>query len=279
MQAEFHYQLGKDEYVAGLTPVMDELGRQDRSRTRRLFEQLALAVVILGAITFAFPDAALGLLAAIVLFTVFTSVLAPRWLRAATGQSYDPAVTDMDVEISDNGIVERTDRRERRWAWAAVRRIHESGGVIALEMAGWDMVVLPYRLWGYDDERRTFVEELRSLATAALPAKTPRTAARVDTRDLLTIGAIAAAVDVLAIVAFAIPAYRGPGEPISDGTFLALFFGLLLLGCVLAYFAYRFTRRGLDRLHDRSPALAIGIVHALIWAVPLYMVLSYLRWV
>ena len=47
MQADFQYKLSKDEYVAGLTPVMDELGRQDRSRTRRLFEQLALAVVIL----------------------------------------------------------------------------------------------------------------------------------------------------------------------------------------------------------------------------------------
>lgn len=279
MQAEFHYELSKDEYVAGLTPVMDELGRQDSSRTRRLLEQLAVAVAILGAISLVFPGAALGLLVAIVLFTVFTSVLAPRWLRAATGQSYDPAVTDLDVEISDGGILERTGMRERRWPWTAVRRVHDSGGVIALEMAGWDMVVLPNRLWDTDEQRKGFVEELGSLAIAAIPIKAPRTVARVDTRDLLTIGAIAAAVDVLAIVVFAIPVYRGPGEPVSDGAFLGMFAGLLLLGFVLAYLAYRLARRGLDRLHDRSPGIAIGIAHALIWAVPLYMVLAYLRWI
>ncbi|HEX4761334.1 MAG TPA: YcxB family protein [Sphingomicrobium sp.] len=279
MQAEFQYTLSKEEYVAGLTPVMDELGRQDSSRTRRLLEQLALAVVILGAITFLFPDAGLGLLAAIVLFTVLTSLLAPRWLRAATGQSYDPDVTQLDVEISDDGIVERTGMRERRWAWAAVRRIHESSTAVALEMAGWDMLVLPHRLWDSDDQRRAFVNELRTLATSALAIREPRTAARVDTRDLLTIGAIAAAVDVLAIVTFAMPAYRGPGQPVDDGIFLGMFAGLLLLGLVLAYVAYRLARRGLDRLHDRSPGFATGIAHALVWAVPAYMVLAYLRWV
>lgn len=279
MQAEFHYQLSREEYVAGLTPIMDELGRQDTSRTRRLLEQLALAVLILGAISFAFPDAAVGLLAAIVLFTLLTSVLAPRWLNAATGISYDPTVTDMDVKISDSVIVERTGTRERRWAWPAVRRIHEARGVVALEMAGWDVLVLPHRLWDSDDQRSAFVEQLRTLATSALPIKTPRIAARVDVRDLLTIGAIAAAVDVLAIVTFSIPAYRGPGQPISDGAFLGMFAGLLLLGGVLAYLAYRFARRGLDRLHDRSPGFAMALAHALIWAVPLYMVLGYFGWV
>lgn len=278
MQAEFDYELSKNEYVAGLTPLMDELGRQDSSRIRRLLEQLAIGVVIIGVVGVVFPDALLGLLAIAVLLALFTAALAPRWLRGATGQSYDPALSDMHVEISDSGVVERTAMRERRWAWTAVRRIHEGSGVLALQMAGWDMLVLPHRLWDSDDERRTFVEALRSLAPSVVAIKTPRNTARVDTRDLLTIGAIAAAIDVLAIFVFAVPAYRGPGEPIGNTAFLGMFVGLLLLGCTVAYFAYRLARRGLDRLHDRSPAVAMGIAHAFVWAVPLYMVLGYLGW-
>ena len=279
MRAEFDYELSKDEYVAGLTPLLDELARRDTGRTRRLLEQLAMAVVILGAISFAFPDALLALFAAMVLFAVFTAALAPRWFQTATGQTYDPAITAVHVEISDSGIVERTAMRERGWDWPAVRRLHEGRGVLALEMAGWDMLVLPYRLWDSDDERTAFVEALRALATAALPVEAPPNTARVDTRDLLTIGAFAAAVDVLAVFVFAMPAYRGAGEPISNGAFLGMFAGVLLVGCLVAYLAYRLARRGLDRLHDRSPWLAVGIAHALVWAIPLYMLLAYLRFV
>jgi hypothetical protein len=276
MRAEFDYELSKSEYVAGLTPLLDELGRRDSNRTRRLLEQLAMAVVVVGTISFIFPDSALGLLAAMALFTVFTAMLAPRWYRGATGQTYDPALSGMHVEISDNGIVERTAVRERRWPLSAVRQVYDNQGVLALGMEGWDMIVLPHRLWDSEDRRTAFVAELHALAPHALAPTRPRKNARVDTRDLLVIGAIAAAVDVLALVVFALPAYRGPGQPISDGAFLGMFAGLLLLGCVIAYFAYRLARRGLDRLHDRSPTIAVGIAHALVWAVPLYMVLGYL---
>ena len=279
MHARFQYELSRDEYVAGLAPLMDELGRQDSSRTRRLLEQLAVAVVIIAMVGFAFPHAFPGLLAAIVLFTLFSALLAPRWVQAATGQSYDPAMTLLALEISDGGIVERTDKRERSWTWSAVRRIHDARGVVALEMAGWDVVVLPHRLWDDDDRRRAFVEELRHLATEALPPRTGATPARFDTRDTLTIGAIAAAVDVLAIVTFAIPAYGGPGQPIGNGAFVGMLAGLLVLGCVLACFAYRLARKWLNELHERSPKLAIGIAQALVWAVPLYMALGYLGWI
>jgi len=275
MRAEFDYQLSKDEYVAGLTPLMDQLGRQDSSRTRRILEQLAMVVVIIGAIGIVFPDALPGLLAAAVLLTLLTAVLTPRWMRGATGQSYDPAVTDMHVEISGSGIVERTATRERRWEWAAVRRIHENNGVLALELAGWDMLVLPYWLWDSDVQRAEFTDELRSLASAALPLRKPRSTARTDTRDLLTIGAIAAAVDVQAIFAFAMPVYSGPGEPSGSGVFLGMFAAMILIGCVGAYLGYRLARHGLDRLHDRSPWAAVALAHALVWAVPLYMALDY----
>lgn len=275
MRVEFDYQLSRDEYVAGLTPLTDQLGRQDSSRTRRILEQLAMVVVIIAAIGIVFPGALPGLLAAAVLLTLLTGAFTPRWMRGATGQSYDPAVIDLHIEISDSGIVERTPMRERRWEWGAVRRIHENHGVLAFELAGWDMLVLPYRLWDSDDERAEFTEQLRLLASAALPISKPRSAARTDTRDLLTIGAIAAAVDILAIFAFAMPVYSGSGEPIGSGVFLGMFAAILLIGCVAAYLGYRFARRGLDRLHDRSPWAAVALAHALVWAVPFYMVLDY----
>jgi hypothetical protein len=235
-----------------------------------------MAVVIIGLVGFLFPNSLFGLLAAIALFTLFTAALAPRWFRAATGQTYDPAVSGVHLEISDGGIVERTAMRTRTWPWTAVRQIHDGRGVVALGMAGWDMIVMPHCLWDSDKERTAFVEELRALATEMIPMKLPRGNARVDTRDLLTVGAFGAAVDVLAVIVFAMPAYRGPGEPTSNGAFVGMFAGLLVLGCVAAYLAYRLARSGLDRLHDHSPSLAIGTAHALIWAVPLYMVLGYL---
>jgi hypothetical protein len=52
-----------------------------------------------------------------------------------------------------------------------------------------------------------------------------------------------------------------------------------LLGLVLAYFAFRVGGRGLERLYDVSPGAAIGIAQLLIWAVPVYMLIAYFRWI
>ena len=279
MHAHFKYRLTKDEYIVGLTALMDQLGRQDSSRTPRVLEQLTLFVVVFAVLAIFFPEALPGLLIATLLVAVLQGALRGRWVRGATGQSYDPAVADQDVEFTDVGMIAHSSLRERRWTWAAVRRIHDLKSAIVVEFAGWDMIVLPDRLWTSMEERRAFVEDARVLAVDAPAAESTVKPASFDTRDLLTVGALAAGVDVLALIVFAMPVHAGPGRAVSDGAFLGTFAAVLLLGLLLAYVAFRVARNALARLYDGSPRFAIGITQALVWAVPLYMLTVYLGWI
>ena len=279
MHQQFQFVLSKDEYVVGVAALTDQLGRQDTSRTSRLFEQIAVFVGTLAIIMVAFPGAVFGVLVAAVVLGLATSGLQARWLRRATGQSYDPAVAEHDVVIADEGISTNSELRRRQWSWPAVRRIHDLKQAILLEFVGWDMLVLPNRLWENSDERRAFLDTISSFAADVAPAPAPRKLASIPTRDLLTMGAVGASVDVLAVVVFALPAYRAATAPIGDAAFLGVFAAMLLLGLALAYFAFRFARRGLEQLYDSSPAVAISIAHVLIWAVPLYMFIAYFRWI
>lgn len=279
MHAHFQYRLTKDEYVIGLVALMGQLGRQDAGRIPRLFEQLAMILVILAVIAVAFPQAFVGLLAATVLLAILHELLRPRWLRGATGSSYDPVVADHDIEITENSIVSRSSLRERRWNWGAVRRIHDLNRAIVVELVGWDMIVMPNRLWASGDARREFLEKIRMLATDALTTEGARTPVAIDTRDLLTVGALGAAIDSLFLVVVAFPAHRGPGPAINDAAFVGSFAAVMLVGLALAYGIYRLAGIGLKRLHDVTPLAASATAYLLIWALPLYMVMDYLGWV
>ena len=279
MDAHFQYRLTKDEYVVGLVAMMGQLGRQDAGRIPRLFEQLAMILVILSVVAVAFPQAFVGLLAATVLLAILHELLRPRWVRSATGNSYDPVVADHDIEITDNSIVSRSSLRGRRWNWGAVRRIHDLNRAIVLEFVGWDMIVLPNHLWASSDARREFLDDTRALATVTLPTESVRRPIAIDTRDLLTVGALGAAIDSLFLVVVAFPAHRGPGPAISDAAFVGSFAAVMLVGLALAYGIYRLARIGLTRLHDFTPLAARVAAYVLILALPLYMVMDYLGWV
>ena len=281
MHERFQFVLSKDEYVVGLTALTDQLGRQDTSRTPRLIEQLAVFVGVMAIIIIAFPDAVLGILVAAVLVSVATTALQRRWLRGATGQSYDAAVAEQEVAVADEGISTNSELRRRQWSWPAVRRIHDLKQAIVLETVGWDMIIFPNRLWEGREERNAFLEGIRSLATEAVPPAIPAQPASIGTRDMLRLGAIGAAVDVFALVlwVFALPSLKGLTPTTGAPAFLGVFAALLLLGLVLAYFAFRVGGRGLERLYDVSPGAAIGIAQILIWAVPLYMLIAYFRWI
>lgn len=279
MRADFEYRLTRDEYVVGLAALMKQLGQHDDQRTRRLLEQLAVFVAVFLVLAITWPDVLAGFLVGSVLLTILLGAMRGRWLKGATGVSYDPAAADHRVAIAPDGIADRSAMRERSWTWSAVRRIHDLEQAVVLEFVGWDMLVLPNRLWGDGTARRDFLDRSRELATEAVPVETSSKVPSLDACDLLTLGAIGAAVDVLALFVFALPVHRGPGPPVSDAGFLAMFAALLLLGLVLAYVAYRFAETGLIRLHDSSPRSAVGLAHALIWAVPLYMLIAYWGWI
>lgn len=270
MHAQFDYRLSRTEYVIGMSALVDEIGRQDRGRTRRLLEQLAIVVVVMLAVTFAFPASAAPMWIALLIIAAVQSLLLGRWTRDAGGQTYDLAVAGKQVEFTDEGVSTRSVGRDLRCAWRAVRRVHDLDGAIVLELVGWDMIVLPDRLWDAADRRKAFLGEVRALATEAIPAAMPAKPALFGRRDLLRIGAIAAGVDALALVVFAVPVDRDPAEPIADGAFLATYAAMFLLGLALAYVAYRLARPALERLHDRSPDWAAAICYALIWVVPAF---------
>ncbi len=143
------------------------------------------------------------------------------------------------------------------------------------------MIILPNRLWESREERNAFLEGIRSLAREAVPPATPAQPASIGTRDMLRLGAIGAAVDVFALVLwlFALPSLKGLTPTTGATAFLGVFAALLLLGLVLAYFAFRVGGRVLEWLYDVSPGAAIGIAQILIWAVPVYMLISYFRWI
>jgi len=278
MRAQFEYRLTKDEYIVGLAALTDQLGRQDEGRTRRILEQLATVVVVLTAITFVFPDAVMAVLVAAVLIGILQGLFRRRWISGALGQSYDESVAEQQVEIADQGILTRGPLRERRWTWPAVRRIHDLENAIVFELVGWDMIMLPNRLWSDREARQAFLGGVRALATEAASPDKPHKAVSFDRLDLLRIGAIAAGVDVLAIAAFSLPAHRGPAPPVGDAAFLATFAILLLVGIALGYFAYRVARDALPRLHDSSPSAALVLSYLLVCAVPAYMLIAYLGW-
>ncbi len=48
----------------------------------------------------------------------------------------------------------------RQWGWDAVRRVHRPAGYIVIELAGWDMIVLPDRLWPRPADRENFIAGL-----------------------------------------------------------------------------------------------------------------------
>jgi hypothetical protein len=279
MHAHFQYRLTRDEYVVGLGALLTQLGRQDTNRVPRLLEQLAMVLVILAVVAVAFPEAFVGLLVATLLLAVLQELLRHRWIKGANGQSYDPAVADHDIEITDDAIVSRSALRDRRWVWSAVRRIHDCRKAIVFELVGWDMIVLPDHLWADSDARRLFLDQIRALATNAVPPEPTRRPIMMDTYNLLTVGALGAAIDTLFLIVKAFPAHRRPDADISDAAFLGTFAAVMLMGLVFAYVIYRAAKAGLTRLHDFTPQTASIVAYLLVWALPLYMLVEYLGWV
>ena len=278
MHAHFQYRLTRDDYVIGLGALMAQLGRQDANRVSRLFEQLAMVLVILAVVAIAFPEALVGLLVATFLLAVLQELLRPRWVRSGTGTSYDLAVADHDIAITDGAIVSRAALRERQWTWPAVRRIHDLKQAIVLEFVGWDMIVLPNDLWNNSDARHAFLDGVRALAIDSLPVEPTRRPMMMDTHDLLTVGALGAAVDTLFLIVHAFPGHRGPGPALSDAAFVGAFAAVMLLGLALAYGVYRFAKVGLARLHGVAPQAATVLAYLLIWALPAYMLSEYFGW-
>ncbi len=275
MLGQFNVALTKQDYVGGLGIVTKELGKRDPSRDRRIWEQLGAGVLLLLVLLFLFRDSGLAIVVTLIAEAFMLAMLGDRWVRRSFGVSYDPATAHFTVEFTDQGIAEQNPHRSREWQWAAVRQVHDTGDALVFELDGWDMLILPNRLWPDAAQKAAFLREARERVPPRPEAAAPNAATLAldpNVRDQLQVGAIAVGVDVLFVIAFVIPQ---AGRDVSAPVILTA----LLIGTAIGYFAYRFARYALPQLYALYPRVTLIGTHALIYAVPLYIVASYLGWI
>ncbi len=276
MHETFEVEITKAEYVVGLETLFAELAKHDRNRSRMIYQQLAVVSVLLIGTGWLFPEAMAGLLFIIIGYALFAGVMGRFWFKSAHGASYDPEVGTQSVEFTDTGITDSSPIRERRWPWQAVRRVHDRQTALVFEFAGWDMLVLPYRLWNSAEERQAFLETIRARITRAVGEPIVGTAAPGPLQsDLFKLAAIGAFLDVCLIVTFILPPYRGHMAALAQqiGT-LGAVLAALLVAAALGYVAYRLTQKWLPRLNSRSPAAATAVAHLLIWAFVVWLAVN-----
>jgi hypothetical protein len=273
MHETFEVEITKDEYVVGLDTLFAELAKRDRTRNWMIWQRLVVFGIVLTATSWFFPEAMVGLLFLIIAFALFDGIMMRFWFKSAHGASYDPEVGTQRVEFTDTGITDSSPMRERRWPWEAVRRVHDRQTALVFEFVGWDMLVLPYRLWNSAEERQQFLETIRGRVTRAggEPIVTTASPGPIQS-DLFKFAAIGAFLDVCLIVTFVLPPYRGEMAALAQqiGTTGAVLFAMLI-SAALGYVAYRLTQAWLPRLHSRSPAAATAVAHVLIWAFVVWL--------
>ena len=274
MLGQFNVALTKEDYASGLAVLFGELGKRDPSRDRRIWEQLGATTLLLLILLFVFRDAGLAVVITLFAQAIVLALLGDRWVRRAHGVSYDPSTAHYTVEFTEQGIAEQNPNRARNWKWSAVRQVHDTGDVLVFELDGWDMLILPNRLWPDSGQKAAFLLQARERvpprAEEAALSAAPALESKV--RDQLMVGAIAVGVDVLFVIAFLLPQAGGNvGVPVVVTA--------LLIGAALGYFAYRFARYALPQLYALYPRITLIGTHVLIYAVPLYIVASYLGWI
>ena len=272
MRQTFKVEITRAEYVVGLDTLFAELAKQDRTRNRMIYQRLAVVTVLLIATGWFFPEAMAGLLFIIIGFALFDGIMGRFWFKSAHGASYDPDVGTQRVEFTDAGITDSSPMRDRHWPWDAVRRVHDRQTALVFEFVGWDMLVLPYRLWNSADEREAFIEAVARNVAQPIVSKAPPGPVQ---SDLFKFAAIGAFLDVCLIVTFVLPTYRREMAALARqiGTVGAVLVAVLI-SAALGYVAYRIAQKWLPRLHSRSPAAATAVAHLLIWAFVVWLAVS-----
>lgn len=199
----YQVELSRADYAVGLGALVRELANLDDVRGRLLIGRLAVMVVTLALIAFLFPHSLPGLLTAALMIWLGDWLVRSAFATQSLGVSFDPeAHSNMRVEFSESGIAEESALRSRRWTWDAVRRLHLSPGHVVVELKGWDMIILPDRLWASPEERKMFVAELEA---RRLPGEM-RTA--IPSEREATAGVVLIEPVLLARIALSVAAYQ-----------------------------------------------------------------------
>ncbi len=257
----YQVELTRSDYAVGLSALMGELARQDKARSRLLFARLGVAIVMINVVGFAFPGAMAGLFIACALIWVADLLVVGLFQTQTVGVSFDPAAHASNrVEFSEEGLVEQGALRTRRWTWDSVRRVHLPPGYVVLEVTGWDMIVLPNRLWPSAADRGAFLAELearRNVSEIPGTGLSPREAeASVMLVEPVLIARIFLAVEAWHY-AFETQLTR-LAEGDEGATLIAL--GLAMLAGTIAWLGSGY---GFRWLAKRSPAKAIAVAWVL----------------
>jgi hypothetical protein len=188
------------------------------------------------------------------------------------GASFDPAAhAEMRVEFSDDAIVEQSELRTRRWTWGAVRRLHLSSGHLIVELKGWDMIVLPDRLWPTSEERSAFVAELEARRLSGETRMTIPSAGEAEARVVLTEPVLVARI-CLAVAAFYL-VFEGqlPFDGGADRSVAFVGLGVALLGAAIMWWA---SGKAYGWLTERSASAALRTA----WGVYLLMAAAFILW-
>jgi hypothetical protein len=214
----------------------------------------------------------MAVFSAILLFWLAEFLIQAAFKTELVGISFEPeAHGRTDVEFSDAGIVETGATRARRWAWDALRRVHLPKGHVILEFAGWDMIVLPDRLWPSADQRSAFVAELQSRQTASdtTPAATSPTeaVARLKLVEPILIARLFLAAEVFQRIFDALLPIGTRPDPSTS--MIAL--GAAAIGAGIVWWA---SGRAFRWLAERSPERALAVA----WGVIVVMAALFALW-
>lgn len=257
----YQIDLSKADYVAGLSAIVGEIARLDSARGRMLFVRLGVAIVTMIVVGFLFPYSFPGLIAACLLFWLGDMLVGAAFRTETVGVSFEPAAhAKARIEFGDDAIVERSDFRTRRWTWDAVRRVHLSAGHVVIELKGWDMIVLPDRLWATPAERSAFLAEVDARRLSGDTVETNVTAREAEARLLLIEPVLMARV-TLAVAAFHLlfEAQLPFGSADRGAAFAAL--GLAAAGGALLWWA---SGKAFAWLAARSAAAALRTAWGLV---------------
>ena len=234
---------------------MSELARLDTARGRILFGRLAVSILTLIIIGFAFPLSLPGLVTACLLFWIGDSLVQAAFRTQTVGVSFDPAAhANLRIEFSDDAIVEQGELRSRRWTWDAVRRLHLSSGHVIIELKGWDMIVLPGRLWPSPEERSTFVAELEARRLSSDTRMTTPSADEAEARVMLIEPVLITRISLAAAAFHLIFDAQLPFDAGPDRTAAFIGLGVALLGGAVTWWA---SGKAFRWLAERSASAAL----------------------
>ena len=282
MRASFDYDYTKSEYLVGLETLTAQLARtQPRGKELVLWQMLGAITLVLVLTGYLYPRAVTAVLLALVAMGMAEAFIRNHAARRVLGISYDPTVSSCRVAIDEDGVSEHCAGRTRQWDWSSVRGVYEQGSVVTVHVAGWDMIVLPKRLWTNAGEREQLLASMRDRAAAALDPSAEQPSPPVSHAgfDALILAPIAAAIDMFLVVSLLLPAFTRGYGPLAERTGIAGGMAIVLgLSAVLGYAAYRLTKAWLPQLHARSPLAAQAAAQLLIWAFAAWFVGAYFRW-